>query len=582
MPEKSLILIVDDEIISRSTIEILLASEGYELIFVDNGETALEKAIELIPDLMLLDIMMPGMNGFEVCQQLRTNPRTTELPVVMITALDDRESRLRGLEVGADDFMSKPFDRAELRARIRTITRLNRYRRLVETEEQLVYLANYDTLTGLPNRNLLMERLQQSLGRARRTHQSVAVLVVDVDSFRIINDSFGHDCADNLLCEVAHRLTQTVSEIEATVARVSGDEFVILFDTDNLLVKDVSEIAQRLLNNISQPLILNKHEIIVTASVGISVYPSDGKEAAALLKNANVAVSRAKATGKNTYQFFTTKMNQAAFKRLILENQLRRVLERKELCLFYQPQIALSTGQLVGMEALLRWQHPESGLLSPSQFVSVAEEMNLIIPIGEWVLRTACYQTQAWQAAGLPPVCISINVSSRQFKPVYWLQTIKNVLQESQLAPNYLELELTESVLMEEHNDNNNSIVAVLTELRTMGVRIAIDDFGTGYSSLSYLKRLPVNTLKIDRSFIQDINSNRDDAAIITAIIALAHSLHLSVVAEGVENKEQLTFLQSRQCEIVQGYLLSKPLSQEEMTKLLQRIDKQPLCLLPI
>jgi EAL domain-containing protein (putative c-di-GMP-specific phosphodiesterase class I) len=275
-------------------------------------------------------------------------------------------------------------------------------------------------------------------------------------------------------------------------------------------------------------------------------------------------------------------MNQAALRRLILENQLRRVLEREELCLFYQPQIALSTGQLVGMEALLRWQHPESGLLSPSQFVAVAEEMNLIISIGEWVLRTACHQTQAWQAAGLLPIRISINVSSRQFKPVYWLQTIKNVLQESQLAPNYLELELTESVLMEEHNDNNNSIVAVLTELRTMGVQIAIDDFGTGYSSLSYLKRLPVNTLKIDRSFIQDINSNRDDAAIITAIIALAHSLHLSVVAEGVENKEQLTFLQSRQCEIVQGYLLSKPLSQEEMTKLLQRIDQQPLCLLPV
>lgn len=581
MPEKSLILIVDDEIISRSTIEILLASEGYELIFAENGAEALVKAIELIPDLMLLDIMMPGMDGFEVCQQLRANPRTSELPVVMITALDDRESRLRGLEVGADDFMSKPFDRAELRARIRTITRLNRYRRLVETEEQLVYLANYDSLTGLPNRNLLMERLQQSLGHARRSHQGVAVLVVDVDSFRIINDSFGHDCADNLLGKIAHRLTQTVSEIGATVARISGDEFVILVDTDNL-VKEVSGIAQRLLNSISQPLILNKHEIIVTASVGISIYPSDGQEAAVLLKNANTAVSRAKVAGKNTYQFFTTEMNQAALKRLILENQLRRVLEREELCLFYQPQIALSTGQLVGMEALLRWQHPEAGLLSPGQFVSVAEEMNLIIPIGEWVLRTACYQTQAWQAAGLLPIRISINVSSRQFKPIYWLQTIKNVLQESQLAPHYLELELTESVLMEEHNDNNNSIVAVLTELRTMGVQIAIDDFGTGYSSLSYLKRLPVNTLKIDRSFIQDINSNRDDAAIITAIIALAHSLHLSVVAEGVENREQLMFLQSRQCEIVQGYLLSKPLSQEEMTKLLQRIDQQPLCLLPV
>lgn len=580
MSERSLILVVDDEIISRSTIEILLTAEGYELIFAENGKEALVKAAELIPDLMLLDVMMPEMNGFEVCQQLRANPRTTKLPVVMITALDDRESRLRGLEVGADDFMSKPFDRAELRARIRTITRLNRYRRLVETEEKLVYLANYDTLTNLPNRNLLIERLQQSLGHARRNHQRVAVLVLDLDSFRIINDSFGHDCADNLLREIARRLIPIVSEIEATVARVSGDEFVIVFDSDNL-VKEVSEVAQRLLNHISKPIMLNKHEIIVTASVGISVYPSDGEEAAILLKNANTAVSRAKAAGKNTYQFFTTEMNQVALKRLILENQLRRVLERKELCLFYQPQIALNTGQIVGVEALLRWQHPESGLLSPNQFVAVAEEMDLIIPIGEWVLRTACLQNQAWQVAGLPPIRISINVSSRQFKPAHWLQTIKNVLQESQLAPNYLELELTESVLMAENNDNNNNIVAVLTELRTMGVQIAIDDFGTGYSSLSYLKRLPVNTLKIDRSFVQDINFNRDDAAIITAIIALAHSLHLAVVAEGVENQEQLLFLQSRQCEIVQGYLFSPPLSQTEMTKLLQQVEKQPFYLLP-
>ncbi len=580
MPENSVILIVDDEMISRATIEILLASEQYTLIFAETGEEALAKAIELVPDLMLLDVMMPGMNGFEVCQRLRANPRTSELPIVMITALDDRESRLHGIEAGADDFMSKPFDRAELLARIRTITRLNRYRRLVETEEKLVYLANYDTLTGLPNRNLLMERMRQTLGRARRHYQGVAILALDLDGFRMINDSFGHDCADNMLCEIAQRLIQTVSNIEATVARVSGDEFVVLFDTDNL-VKEVSEVAQRLLDNISRPMMLNKHEIVITASLGVSVYPSDGEEAALLLKNANTAVSRAKIAGKNTYQFFTAEMNQAAIKRLILENQLRKVLERDELCLFYQPQIELCTGQLVGMEALLRWQHPESGLVSPNQFVSVAEEMNLIIPIGEWVLRTACKQNQAWQAAGLPAVRISINVSSRQFKPAYLLKTIKTVLKESQMDSSYLELELTESVLMEEEKEGNHSIVAVLTELRAMGVQIAIDDFGTGYSSLSYLKRLPVNTLKIDRSFVQDINSNRDDAAIIRAIIVLAHSLHLSVVAEGVENEEQVLFLQKQRCEIAQGYLFSPPLSQEEMTQFLQQAEKSFLCLLP-
>lgn len=566
MAEKSIILIVDDEVVSRYTVEALLESEGYHLVFAESGPEALAKAEALVPDLMLLDVVMPGMDGFQVCQKLRANPRLAELPVVMVTALDDRESRIRGIEMGADDFMTKPFDCAELRARIRTITRLNRYRRLVETEEQLAYLANYDVLTQLPNRNLLFERLRQSLRQARRHHQSIVVLALDLDNFQMINDSLGHEFGDNMLIEVAQRLSRAIPP-GATVARMGGDEFVVIQESDNP-VKDVNELSQCLLDTISQSIIMRDQEIFVTASIGISVYPGDGDEAAALLKNANTALSGAKAQGKNTSQFFTAEMNVAALTRLLLENQLRKVLIRDELRVYYQPQIDLKNNQIVGMEALVRWQHAELGLLGPNKFIPVAEETGLIVPIGEWVLRTACQQSQTWQAAGLPPLRMSVNVSSRQFQYPTLLETVKTVLADTRLNPIFLELELTESMLMEGHADGKSDNLTILKELKRMGVRIAIDDFGTGYSSLSYLKRFPVNTLKIDRSFIQDICQNKDDAAITTAIIAMAHSLQLSVVAEGIETPEQLEFLRHRRCEVAQGYLFSRPLPQEEMTEL--------------
>lgn len=572
---KSIILVVDDEIVSRYTVEALLTSEGYTLIFAENGEEALKKAATLIPDLMLLDVMMPGMNGFEVCQQLRANPRLAELPVVMVTALDDRESRLRGLEVGADDFMSKPFDRAELRARIRTITRLNRYRRLVETEEQLVYLANYDTLTGLPNRNLLVERMRQTLGRASRNYLGVALLTLNLDGFQVINDSLGHDAGDKMLCEVAQRLTKAVS-VGATVTRLGGDEFAVITEESESLVKEISNIAQHVLKCVSEPMTFNNHEIVITTSIGISVYPSDGEDAPVLLKNARTALSRAKTEGKNTYQFFTEEMNTVALKRLVLENHLRKALERNELRLYYQPQIDLLTGQVVGMEALLRWQNPELGFVSPLQFISVAEETGLIIPIGEWVLRTACQQNQIWQNAGLPKIRVSVNVSGKQFQYPHLLKIIQETLLESHLHPIYLELELTESILMDENRLRKDNVLNVLCHLREMGIHLAIDDFGTGYSSLSYLKRFPLNTLKVDKSFVQDVCVNKDDAAITSAIIAMAHSLELNIVAEGIEEVEQLEFLYHRGCEIGQGYLFGKPLPVEEMTKFLQRFNQQP------
>jgi diguanylate cyclase (GGDEF)-like protein len=573
--DKSTILIVDDEIVSRYTVKVLLESEGYNLIFAESGAEALEKAQSAMPDVMLLDVMMPEMNGFEVCQQLRTNPRLAELPVVMVTALDDRESRLKGLEVGADDFMSKPFDKAELRARIRTITRLNRYRRLVETEEQLVYLANYDVLTNLPNRSLLIERLRQMIRHAHNNRrQNILVLTFDLDGFQMVNDSFGSALGDKVLCEIAHRLTQLVPS-EATVARLAGDEFVVILESYNPM-KDVTKLAQSLLDRISQPINLNQHEIVITASSGISVYPNDGKEALTLLNNSATATSRAKTQGKNTYQFFTNEMNVVSFERLILENQLRKVLFQNEMRLYYQPQVDLTTGKIIGVEALLRWQHPELGLRTPDKFVSVLEEMGLIIQVGEWVLRTACEQNYLWQQAGIEPICVSVNMSGRQFQQVDLLASVANILKETKLNPKYLELELTESMLMLEDQDKKQGSFATFSSLQKMGVKIAIDDFGTGYSSLSYLKRFPVNTLKIDRSFIKDVCKNVDDAAITNAIIAMAQSLQLDVVAEGVETKEQSHFLREKGCEYAQGYLFSPPIDADKMTDLLHQTNTNP------
>ena len=467
--EKSTILIVDDEIVSRHTVEILLESEGYDIYFAETGEEALVKAKQLMPDVMLLDVMMPGMNGFQVCQKLRADPHLAELPIVIVTALDDRASRLRGLELGADDFMTKPFDRAELRARIRTITRLNRYRRLIETEEKLAYLANYDPLTQLPNRHLLQERIRQLVGHATRMQQNVAVFSIDLDGFQMINDSLGHELGDELLCKIAVRLNDTVSE-GVTVAHLGSDEFAILFELANPL-NDASNVAQALLDSISHPMQLDNHDIVITASIGISIYPNDAQDASLLLKNAVTAMSRAKTEGKNRYQFFTTEMNQVALQRFTLENQLRKVLEQNELRIYYQPQVDLQTGQIIGVEALLRWQHPEKGIVSPIHFISIAEETGMIIPIGEWVLRTACQQVKTWFDSGLPQIRLSVNVSSRQFQSPNLIENIEETLQKVDFPSCCLELELTESVLMEKHDQEQRSCSS-LEILQTMSDRL--------------------------------------------------------------------------------------------------------------
>ncbi len=433
-----------------------------------------------------------------------------------------------------------------------------------QAEEMAHHLAYHDPLTGLPNRVLFNDHLTLELAHARRNKCMVAVIFLDLDRFKTINDTLGHAIGDRLLQEVAKRLTGCLRGGD-TVARLGGDEFMLLL-SGITHGEDVAKVARRILEVLKPPFNLDGHELHITGSMGISLYPSDGEDAETLIKNADTAMYRAKEQGRGAYQFYTPSMNAKAFEHLILENDLQRALERQEFVVYYQPQVSLHTGQIVGVEALVRWQHPDKGLVPPMEFIPLAEETGLIIPLGDWVFWEACAQNRAWQKAGFPPLWIAINLSARRFKQKGLIKDIARILKETGLDPNYLELELTESHLME----NVEATLSTLHELKAMGIHLSVDDFGTGYSSLSYLKRFPIDKLKIDRLFVLDITSNPDDAAIAMAIIAMAHSLKLKVTAEGVETKEQLEFLRAHQCDEMQGYYFSRPVPAEIITQLLQ------------
>lgn len=433
-----------------------------------------------------------------------------------------------------------------------------------QAEQIIHHLAYHDPLTGLPNRVLFNDHLALELAHAQRNKRMLAVIFLDLDRFKTINDTLGHAMGDQLLQEVAKRLRSCLREGD-TVARLGGDEFMLLLPgiTHG---EDVAKIARRILEVLKPPFNLEGRELHISSSLGISLYPSDGRNAETLIKNADAAMYRTKEQGRGTYQFYTPSMNAKAFERLILENDLRRALERQEFVVYYQPQVSLHTGQIVGVEALVRWQHPDRGIIPPMEFIPLAEETGLIVPLGDWVFRVACAQHRTWQEAGFPPLRIAVNLSAHRFKQKGLIRDVVRILQETGLDPGYLELELTESHLME----NVESTISLLHELKALGIHLSIDDFGTGYSSLSYLKRFPIDTLKIDRSFVLDITHNPDDAAIALAIIAMAHSLGLKVTAEGVETKEQLEFLRAHQCDTMQGYYFSRPVPAEVITQLLQ------------
>lgn len=435
-------------------------------------------------------------------------------------------------------------------------------------EEQIVHMAYHDSLTNLPNRLMFDERLKTCFEEAQRTGSMMAVLFFDLDRFKVINDTLGHHVGDKLLQYLAHKLQVYVKEKDL-VARFGGDEFIILLS--NLVhIDEAAQFAKGIPDILKEPFMIENQELFVTASIGISIYPHDGSDAETLLKNADIAMYRSKEKGGNSYQYYHPDMNKRSLHRLNLEIHLRKALERNEFRIFYQPIVDLRNGNIFGMESLVRWQHPEWGMISPAEFIPLAEETGLIVPIGNWVLKESCRQNREWQKHGYPPLVVSVNISAIQFHQINFVQLVMEALEESGLKPDQLCLEITENIAM----NNVPYIVETMQKLKMLGVRISIDDFGTGYSSLSYLKRFRVHTLKIDQSFIRDVTSDEDNAAIVTALIAMSHRLKIKSLAEGVETQEQLDFLVSQGCDEIQGYVFSKPMPANEF-ELMIKENKQ-------
>ena len=438
-------------------------------------------------------------------------------------------------------------------------------------EAQLIYLAHYDSLTGLPNRELFNDRLAHALEQARRRNRIVGVMFIDLDRFKAVNDTLGHNGGDQLLRQVADRLAQGVRG-EDTVGRLGGDEFAMIL-TELTRVEDAGLVAQKTIAALAAPYHIEGREFFVTASIGIATYPGDAVSAPALIKNADAAMYTIKGQGKNNFQYYSAKMNERQVVNLQFENDLRYAIQRDEFVLHYQPKANLKTGAITGVEALLRWQRPDGSLVSPAEFIPLLEETGLIVPAGAWVLRAACAQIQSWLEAALPPVPIAVNLSPKQFHQQDICAMVQSALQEFNVEPQLLELEITESAAMHDAR----ATATTLFDLKALGVRIAIDDFGTGYSSLSYLKRFPIDALKIDRSFVMELPGNRSDASIAKAVITMAHALGLKVIAEGVENEAQLKFLRANACDELQGYYFSRPLSAALCTQFFAERRQLPL-----
>ena len=697
LPAPKRILIVDDEEVTRLLAEQTLTAAGFEVAQAEDGVAGLDAMREFKPDLILLDVLMPVMTGYAMCEALRRLPEHRHTPVIMITGLDDPEAVERAYEVGATDFITKPISWPLLRHRVQYVLRasgaieqlaqshliLSNAQRLAgintwewdhvrgvvrvsgdlfgvenleleennmaleafwqrfcganadwvttairdslqshkpcqfdasfmgsegsvhsvhlqaetitsidgiplatrgtiqditqrkQAEDQVRRLALFDALTSLPNRLLFKEELGRALQRAERDGIHLAVLFLDIDNFKRINDSLGHDAGDQLLREFAQRLErctrredlvshQLTNEQLGLVARLGGDEFTILLDRI-AHPEDARNVGERILNAFREPIQLAARELFISTSIGIAIYPSDGVDAETLVKNADRAMYTAKKQGKNRYQFCNESINESALAKLELDSAMRKGLSRSEFVLHYQPQIDVTTGTIIGCEALIRWQHPTRGLLLPAEFIHVAEETGFIVAMGAWVLEHACWQNCAWQNCGLPAIPVAVNLSSLQFRHEDVAGTVHDVLKRHGLAANYLRLEITESTLLQD----SDATLTALHALARMGVSIAIDDFGVGFSSLSYLQRFPIDVLKIDRAFVQGLTNNRNNAAITRAIISIAQSLELDVIAEGVEHEADRDFLLRLGCEKMQGYLLGRPVSAAKFYDLL-------------
>ncbi|UOA10066.1 GGDEF domain-containing response regulator [Methylobacter sp. S3L5C] len=579
MQVPSHIIIIDDDSLIRLVVAMALQAAGFITSEAASGKEGLQLFHKKGADAILLDVIMPGgMDGFETCSEFRKLPTAKYIPVLMMTGLEDMESINHAFEVGATDFITKPINIPLLGYRVRYMLRASQTtRRLVESEQRLHNLAYFDCLTELPNRHFFLEHLQIMINLAQRKKIKLAVLFMDLDGFKRINDTLGHHLGDLVLQTTGDRLRKNIRSSDTlvrtgatqdglSIARLGGDEFTVLLPMIDRN-EDAATVAQRICTSLAQPFLCGDQELYTSTSIGIAIYPNDGETAEELLKNADLAMYYAKRLGGNTYQYFTAKMSETALLRLNLENHLRKAIELNELELHYQPQLDIRTGEFSGLEALIRWNCRELGRLSPDQFIPLAEEIGLIVTIGVWVLREACQQAKKWRDQGIPLSNMAVNISATQFLQKGFSKQVEMILAETGLEPDVLELELTESILI-----NDETIVLdILRSLKKIGVQLAIDDFGTGYSSLSRLNNFPIDRLKIDQSFVSDLELNSDSAAIVVAIINMAKGIRLKVIAEGVETQGQLAFLTNKGCNEVQGYLLSKPLPMAQTEEFLMK-----------
>lgn len=579
------ILLVDDRADNRFPLVRLLRRTGAAVFEAASGDEALTLCAQHDFAVALVDIQMPGMDGHELARTLHAREDTREISIIFITSFDvDRQGMLQAFRSGGVDFVPKPVDSELLLARVQVFLEmfrrridLTRHARLLEREvaerkrlqNQIKYQSEYDSLTGLPKRGLFQDRLGQAMIMARRRRECVVLMLIDLDRFKTVNDTLGHQAGNALLCDAARRITACVRHTE-TVARLEGDEFTIILPAITHAAY-VELVARKILESLSEPFTIDGEEVGISGSIGIAVFPDDAADMEALIKNADSAMCRAKEAGRSTFRFFTPETDALAQERAALEKDLRMALEYEEFILHYQPLIALDSGRICGAEALLRWNHPERGFVPPNTFIPLAEESGMINDLGKWVLRAACAQAADWQRRFGQNLHMAVNFSLHQCGEC--LELIDVTLADSGLDPELLALEITERVFMRDAD----TVIAVLSQLRERGLKLFLDDFGTGYSSLSFLQRLPLNVVKIDRSFVREMTTDGNARAITGAIIAMAHSLGLKVVAEGIETEEQLSLLRARGCDMAQGFLFSRAVPAREFERLAMEQERPAL-----
>ena len=583
LPKEHTVLIVDDDLPARMLMRASLVKGGFRVIEAQNGIEAVDQFTNARPDAILMDVMMPELDGFGACRAIRNCDGGEHIPILMVTGLEDIESINLAYDSGATDFITKPINWNLLNYRVKYMLRATQaFFDVIDKQKKIQELAFYDHLTGLANRTLFKETLTDVISASIDSANLVAVLFLDIDRFKTINDTLGHHIGDLLLKSVGSRINAAISDsdlffpnthhhIDNYISRQGGDEFSIMLP--NLSdPEQAGRLAGRINDSFSKVFKIQDHEIFISSSIGISLYPLDGCDADEVIKNADLAMYHAKDRGKNCFQYYKKDLNIKTYQRLEFENDVRKAIANEEFELYFQPQINMTDGKIIGAEALTRWHHYERGSVSPGEFIPVIEDLGLIEPFTDWVIRSAAHHQSELTALGLKKLTTAINISSKQFVQQEIPKKINNVLLQHNLSGEFLELELTESVLAEQ----NSETIEILGTLKKMGISISVDDFGTGYSSLVYLKVFPIDIIKIDRFFIKDIITSHQDASIVRAIIAMAKSMDMLVIAEGIETREQFLILREMGCDIGQGYLFSKAVSSHDFNKLVR--SGQRLC----